>query len=109
MYTYTHTGYFANMDWEPANLFYLQCLCEVYAILLNDPKGACTYYMHTIYTVIFTYTRTCIALDHKVHTYVLCIYIYTLVYNHSLVYGNIAKGHNSDNSCPFFRPPLPRD
>lgn len=32
-------GYFANLDWEPANLFYLECACDLYHILVNDEIG----------------------------------------------------------------------
>ena len=32
-------GYFANLDWEPANLFYLECACDLYHVLVNDEIG----------------------------------------------------------------------
>jgi rapamycin-insensitive companion of mTOR len=32
-------GYFANLEWEPANLFYLDCACDLYKVLTNDERG----------------------------------------------------------------------
>ena len=30
---------FTLMDWEPSNLFFLNCAIDLYQVLLNDPKG----------------------------------------------------------------------
>lgn len=32
-------GYFANLEWEPANLYYLECACDLYHVLANDENG----------------------------------------------------------------------
>ncbi len=32
-------GYFANLDWEPANLFYLECACDLYDVLMGSDMG----------------------------------------------------------------------
>lgn len=32
-------GYFANMDWEPANLMYLECACAMYRVLIENDNG----------------------------------------------------------------------
>jgi hypothetical protein len=32
-------GYFANLDWEPNNLQYLECACNLYSVLLKDDVG----------------------------------------------------------------------
>lgn len=32
-------GYFANLDWEPTNLQYLECACNMYTVLLRDEAG----------------------------------------------------------------------
>ncbi len=32
-------GYFANLDWEPTNLQYLECACNMYSVLLKDEAG----------------------------------------------------------------------
>ena len=85
---YTYTGYFANMDWEPANLFYLQCLCEVYNILLNDPKGI--HILHTIHFIYCThtiYTRVIRLLGSYVH--IICTQ-----YVHSLIHTLLSKSCN---------------
>jgi len=33
-------GYFANLEWEPANLQFLECACNMYFVLVEDPNGA---------------------------------------------------------------------
>ena len=85
LFTYTYMyicyciGYFANMDWEPANLFYLQCLCEVYNILLNDPKGIHILH-HTLYILYTYYIYSCDEINRSyVHT--LCtLYVHSLIH-----------------------------
>ncbi len=32
-------GYFANLDWEPIHLQYLECACNMYSVLLKDEAG----------------------------------------------------------------------
>ena len=32
-------GYFANLEWDPANLFYLECACDLYAVLVTFDNG----------------------------------------------------------------------
>jgi hypothetical protein len=32
-------GYFANLDWEPIHLQYLECACNMYSVLLKDDAG----------------------------------------------------------------------
>lgn len=32
-------GYFANLEWEPTNLQYLECACNLYSVLLRDEGG----------------------------------------------------------------------
>lgn len=32
-------GYFANLDWEPTNLQYLESACNMYSVLLKDDAG----------------------------------------------------------------------
>ena len=32
-------GFFANLDWEPNNLQYLECACNLYSVLLKDEVG----------------------------------------------------------------------
>jgi rapamycin-insensitive companion of mTOR len=32
-------GYFANLEWEPTNLQYLECACNLYSVLLRDEIG----------------------------------------------------------------------
>lgn len=32
-------GYFANLEWEPTNLQYLECACNLYSVLLRDDAG----------------------------------------------------------------------
>jgi hypothetical protein len=32
-------GYFANLDWEPTHLQYLEAACNLYSVLLKDPQG----------------------------------------------------------------------
>jgi rapamycin-insensitive companion of mTOR len=32
-------GYFANLEWDPANLFYLECACDLYAVLVSYDNG----------------------------------------------------------------------
>ena len=38
-YTNHLTGYFANLDWEPTHLQYLECAFNLYTILLQDDVG----------------------------------------------------------------------
>lgn len=32
-------AYFANLDWDPTNLQYLECACNLYSVLLKDDAG----------------------------------------------------------------------
>jgi hypothetical protein len=32
-------GYFANMEWDPNNLQYLECACNLYNVLMKDENG----------------------------------------------------------------------
>ena len=32
-------GYFANLEWDPTNLQYLECACHLYSVLLHDENG----------------------------------------------------------------------
>lgn len=37
--SYDEKGYFANLEWEPTNLQYLECACNMYSVLLKERTG----------------------------------------------------------------------
>jgi rapamycin-insensitive companion of mTOR len=37
--TVDEKGYFANLEWDPTNLQYLECACNLYSVLLRDEQG----------------------------------------------------------------------